>query len=75
MIQIVLRHREKVLGPERPDTLTGINNLGSVLGSQNKYEEPEAMHRRTSEGFENMLGPEHPNTLISVNKLQSFACF
>ncbi|CAG8883634.1 unnamed protein product, partial [Penicillium egyptiacum] len=37
-----LQDREKVLGPEHPDTLTSVSNLGSVLESQGKYEEAEA---------------------------------
>jgi tetratricopeptide (TPR) repeat protein len=61
--------REKVLGPEHPDTLTSVNNLGSVLERQGKYEEAEAMHRRALKGREKVLGLEHPDTLTSVNNL------
>jgi Tfp pilus assembly protein PilF len=32
-----------MLGPEHPDTLASISNLGWVLKSQGKYEEAEAM--------------------------------
>ena len=52
-----LEGSEKVLGPEHPSTLTSISNLGSVLSSQGKYEEAEAMHRRALEGDEKVLGP------------------
>jgi hypothetical protein len=45
---------EKVLGPEHPDTLTSVSNLGSLLQSQGKYEEAEAMHRRALEEYENI---------------------
>ncbi len=38
--------KEKVLGPEHPDTLTSLNNLGAVLDRQGKYEEAEKMHRQ-----------------------------
>ena len=38
--------KEKVLGPEHPDTLASVNNLGSVLESQGKYEEAEALRRQ-----------------------------
>ena len=38
-----LKGREKVLGPEHPVTLVSANNLGSVLWSQGKHEEAEAM--------------------------------
>ncbi|KAJ5366060.1 hypothetical protein N7541_000001 [Penicillium brevicompactum] len=47
--------REKVLGREHPDTLTSVNNLGSVLDSQGKYEEAEAMHRWALEAREECL--------------------
>lgn len=46
MYQMVLEHREKVLGPEHPETFTTINNLGSDLDSQGKYEEAEAMYQQ-----------------------------
>ena len=34
-----LRGYEKVLGPEHPDTLTSVNNVGLVLERQGKYKE------------------------------------
>ncbi|KAI9766297.1 MAG: hypothetical protein M1839_004928 [Geoglossum umbratile] len=63
--------RGKVLGPEHPDTLTSIGNLGSVLESLGRYGEAEAMHRRVLEGREKVLGPEHPDTLTSISHLGS----
>ncbi|XP_014551505.1 hypothetical protein COCVIDRAFT_112750 [Bipolaris victoriae FI3] len=65
----VMESRRRVLGSEHPDTLTSVDNLGSVLesqGNQGKYEEAEAMHRRALEGYEKVLGREHPDTLTSV---------
>jgi tetratricopeptide repeat protein len=47
----------KVSGPEHPDMLTSMNNLGSVLSSQGKYVEAEQMHRRTLELRRKVLGP------------------
>ncbi|KAK1656993.1 hypothetical protein BDP55DRAFT_43077 [Colletotrichum godetiae] len=64
-----LELREKVLGPENPDTLTSMDNLAVVLGSQGKYDEAEQMHRQTLELREKVLGPENPDTLISMNNL------
>ena len=43
----------------------------SVLESQGKYEEAEAMHRRAFKGREKVLGPEHPYILTSVSNLGS----
>ena len=61
-----LKVSEKVLGPEHPDTLTSISNLGSVLESQGKYEKAEAMFRQTLTISERVLGREHSNVLMSV---------
>ena len=36
---------EQVLGPKHPEMLTSMSNLASVLDSQGKYEEAEAMNR------------------------------
>ena len=71
VVRMSVKAREKVLGPEHPDTLTSVSHLGLVLESQGKYEEAEAMHRRDLEGSEKVLGPEHPDTLISVTNLGS----
>ncbi|OCK87015.1 uncharacterized protein K441DRAFT_711743 [Cenococcum geophilum 1.58] len=64
-----LEGSKKVLGPEHPYTLTSVSKLGSVLSSQGKYEEAEAMHRRALEGYKKVLRPEHPHTLISIGNL------
>ncbi|CUS09496.1 unnamed protein product, partial [Tuber aestivum] len=64
-----LEGREKILGPDHPDTLTSVNNLALVLREQGKYGESEKMHRHALEGREKILGPDHPNTLTSVNNL------
>ena len=61
-----LAWREKVLGPEHPDTLTSMGNLAGVLDSQGKYEEAESINRQTLVQREKVLGPEHPYTLTSV---------
>jgi hypothetical protein len=48
-----LEQRKKVLGPEHPDTMTSMNNLGSALGSQGKYEEAarnDGSHRSPGHG-------------------------
>jgi tetratricopeptide (TPR) repeat protein len=61
--------RREVLGPEHPDTLTGMNDLAQVLSSQGKYEEAETMHRQTLAQRKKVLGPEHPSTLTSMSNL------
>ncbi|KAI1317055.1 kinesin light chain 3 [Xylariaceae sp. FL0255] len=61
--------REEVLGREHPSTLTSMNNLAEVLGSQGKYDEVEEMHRKILGLKEDALGREHPDTLTSMNNL------
>ncbi|OCK99605.1 uncharacterized protein K441DRAFT_724667 [Cenococcum geophilum 1.58] len=61
-----LEGSEKVLRREHLDTLTSVSNLGSVLESQGKYKEAEAMHRRALEGYKKVLRLKHPHTLTSV---------
>ena len=69
MYRQALRDREKVQGPEHPDTITSVNNLGLVLSDQGKYEEAEAMYRRALRDREKVQGPKHPDTLTILNKL------
>ncbi|KAJ5970810.1 FabD/lysophospholipase-like protein [Penicillium vulpinum] len=71
MYQIVLEYREKVLGPDHPDTLTSVSNLALVLSRLGEYEEAEALHQRALQDRERILGPDHPDTLISFNNLAS----
>jgi tetratricopeptide (TPR) repeat protein len=65
----VLSLRKEVLGPEHPDTLTSMNNLALVLGSQGKYEDADTMTRQTLAQREKVLGLEHLDTLTSMNNL------
>ena len=69
MYQIVLGHRERVLGSEHPHTLASIGSLALVLSDQGKYEEAEAMHQEALRDQEKVLGPEHPDTLASISSL------
>ena len=59
----------RVLGKEHPDTLTSMNNLGSVLSRQGKYEEAKEMHRHVLALRETVPGKKHPNSLTSVHCL------
>jgi tetratricopeptide (TPR) repeat protein len=69
MYRRALQGYEKVLGPEHPNTLASISQLGLVLARQGKYEEAEANHQRDLAGSEKVLGPNHPDTLTSVGQL------
>ena len=64
-----LEIREKVLGPNHPDTATSLNNLAGIYSSQGQYKEAEPLLKRALEINEKALGPDHPNTAISLNNL------
>ena len=44
----VLEVRQRVLGPEHPDTLLSMNNLALAMESQGKAAEAEALHRQVT---------------------------
>jgi hypothetical protein len=68
-------HREvhsvqrRVLGDERPCTLTSASNLASSLYGQGKYAQAERIHREVLGAKRRVLGEEHPEMLTSANNL------
>ena len=65
----VLKERERVLGPEHPDTLAARTQLEDALFYQGKYVESEAEARSMLALREKLLGAEHPDTLKARNNL------
>ena len=61
--------REKVLGPNHPDTATSLNYLAGVYQSTGDYAQALSLYQRALTIFERVLGPEHPSTAISLNGL------
>ncbi|MGA8103315.1 MAG: tetratricopeptide repeat protein, partial [Candidatus Acidiferrales bacterium] len=61
--------RQRVLGPEHPDTLNSMNSLANTLFREGHYVEAEKMYRETLDIRRRVLGPEHPDTLKSMNNL------
>ena len=61
--------RQRVLGPENPDTLQSMNSLADVLSHEGHYAEAEKLDRETLDIRRRVLGPEHPDTLSSMNNL------
>ena len=61
----VLKTRERVLGPDHPDTLASRNNLASVLAQQGRLAEAESAFQAVLASRRVVLGPEHPDTLAS----------
>ena len=67
----LLAIREKVLGPEHPETATTINNLARLYIATSNYAKAEPLYKRTLAIHEKALGPEHPATAQSINDLAS----
>jgi CHAT domain-containing protein len=61
--------REKVLGPEHPDTAKSLINLAATYGELAQYDKALALELRALAIFEKVLGPEHPNTATALNNL------
>ncbi|PUU77948.1 hypothetical protein B9Z19DRAFT_1115205 [Tuber borchii] len=63
--------RERLLGPEHPDTLNSIYNLALLFQNQGRDDELEEMNRRALESTEKAYGPSHPDTLRCIYNLAS----
>src|SRR6266852_4447749 len=61
--------RQRVLGPEHPDTLTSMNDLALDLDDSGHYAEAEKLEREALDISRRVLGPEHPDTLILMSNL------
>jgi tetratricopeptide (TPR) repeat protein len=69
LFERALAIREKVLGPEHPDTATSLNNLAVLLKGQGELTQAKPLFERALAIRENVLGPEHPDTALSLNNL------
>ncbi|RHZ65358.1 uncharacterized protein CDV56_109374 [Aspergillus thermomutatus] len=63
----VLNIQKQVLGPEHPDTLTGMASLALTYSHQGRWKEAEELEIKVMRKQE--LGPEHPDTLASMAML------
>jgi eukaryotic-like serine/threonine-protein kinase len=64
-----LELRRRVLGPQHPDTLGAMNELGHTLRVEGQLTEAEKLLRQTLESDRRVLGPENPETLLCMNEL------
>ena len=64
--------RERVLGPEHPDTLTTRNNLAAWRGEAGDAAGAVAAFAELLPLRERVLGPEHPDTLATRHNLASW---
>ena len=65
----VLAERERVLGPDHPDTLTIRNNLAGAYYSVGRFGEAIELLGRVLAERERVLGSDHPDTLTTRNNL------
>ena len=56
-------------GPKHPETLTAINNLGTLLQTEKKYAEAERLFRECLELSREVRGPAHPGTIGLLHNL------
>ena len=68
-LETALSSREKVLGPNHPDTANSLNNLGALLDSQGDFDGAKPYYERALAIHEKVLGPNHPDTALSLNNL------
>ncbi len=61
--------RERVLGPEHPNTATSLNNLAALHYAQGNHDAARPLYARALDIRERVLGPDHPDTATSLNNL------
>jgi len=61
LYQQALAIKEKVLGPDHPDTASTFNNLANLYKDQGKDEQAELLYLRVLDIYEKVLRPEHPD--------------
>ena len=72
LFERALAIREKVLGPEHPDTATSLNNLARLLQDQSDITGARPLYERALAICEKVLGPEHPDTARSSQPARRF---
>ncbi len=60
---------ETALGPEHPETVLGLHNLGEAHKALGVYDQALPLFRRALEIREKNLGPDHPDVATSLNSL------
>ncbi|PDV97761.1 tetratricopeptide repeat-containing protein [Candidatus Chloroploca asiatica] len=63
--------RERVLGPDHPDTAASLGNLAYLYRAQGNDDAARPRYERALDICERVLGPEHPDTATSLNNLAS----
>jgi tetratricopeptide (TPR) repeat protein len=61
--------RERVLGPDHPDTVASRHHLAGAYRAAGRLDEAIELYTRTLADYERVLGPDHPYTITSRNNL------
>ena len=69
LLERSLELRRKVLGPNHPDTLWAMRELGHALRLEGRLTESDKLLRQTLDTYRHVLGPEHPETLLCMGEL------
>jgi tetratricopeptide (TPR) repeat protein len=65
----LLEAKRRVFGPDHPETITSMNNLGNTLLHEGRNVEAEKLYREALELYRRVLGPNHIFTLRLMNAL------
>lgn len=60
LFEATLAARERILGPDHPDTLTSRNNLATAYQDAGRLTEALLLYETTTAASERILGPDHP---------------
>jgi len=69
VLREVLTERERLLGPEHPDTIAARHYMARAAVLQGRYAEAETEYRGVLKLREKVLGPENPETLKTRSNL------
>ena len=63
MYRRALAGRERILGPNHPDTLVTVYNLGALHFAKADYDLAKPLLLRALRGLESTFGTDHPSTI------------
>lgn len=69
LLERSLAIRRRVLGPDNPETLESLDDLGWTLHQGGHPREAEKLLRESLDGRRHIFGPEHPKTLYTMFEL------
>lgn len=71
LYEATLTDRERVLGPDHPDTLISRNNLAYAYETAGRLDQAIPAYEAVLEDCERVLGPDHPRTRVVRGNLRS----